>query len=110
MPPNEQTFKTPQQIIKILQEVIKPETIKEILESLKIITTAINQIMTATTETTNHSKKVRRSKKKKQSNNKIKILYANVRGLKSKLKNIKMILFDTELDVAAFAETNLKTQ
>ena len=42
--------------------------------------------MTATTETTNHSKKVRRSKKKKQSNNKIKILYANVRGLKSKLK------------------------
>ena len=59
---------------------------------------------------TNHSKKVRRSKKKKQSNNNIKILHANVRGLKSKLRDIKMILFDTEPDIAAFAQTNLKTQ
>ena len=37
-------------------------------------------------------------------------MYANVRGLKSKLKNIKMILFDTEPDVAAFVEINQKTQ
>ena len=59
---------------------------------------------------TNHSKKVRRSKKKKQSNNNIKILHANVRGLKSKLRDIKMILFDTEPDIAAFVETNLETQ
>ena len=53
--------------------------------------------------------KKRRSKKKKQSNN-IKILYANIRGLKSKIRDIKMILFDTEPDIAAFVETNLKTQ
>ena len=53
--------------------------------------------------------KKRRSKKKKQSNN-IKILYANVRGLKSKIRDIKMILFDAEPDIAAFVETNLKTQ
>ena len=59
---------------------------------------------------TNHSKKVRRSKKKKQSSNNIKILHANVRGLKSKLRDIKMILFDTEPDIAAFVETNLETQ
>ena len=58
----------------------------------------------------NHSKKVRRSKKKKLSNNKIKILYANDRGLKLKLRDIKMILFETEPDIAAFWETNLKTQ
>ena len=58
----------------------------------------------------NHSKKVRRSKNKKQSNNSIKILYANVRGLKSKLRDIKMILFDTEPDIVAFIETNLKTE
>ena len=53
--------------------------------------------------------KKRRSKKKKQSNN-IKILYANIRGLKSKIRDIKIILFDTEPDIAAFVETNLKTQ
>ena len=34
-----------------MQDVMKLGTIKEILESLKIITTTINQIMTATTET-----------------------------------------------------------
>ena len=34
----------------IMRDVVKPETIKEVLESLKIIATAINQIMTATTE------------------------------------------------------------
>ena len=33
-----------------MRDVVKPETIKEVLESLKIIATAINQIMTATTE------------------------------------------------------------
>ena len=53
--------------------------------------------------------KKRRSKKKKQSNN-IKILYANIRGLKSKIRDIKIILFDTEPDIAAFVEINLKTQ
>ena len=37
-------------------------------------------------------------------------MYANVSGLKSKLRDIKMILFDTEPDIAAFVETNLKTQ
>ena len=56
----------------------------------------------------NHSKKVRRSKRKKQSSNNIKILYANLTGLKSKLRDIKMILFDREPDIAAFVETNLK--
>ena len=58
---------------------------------------------------TNHSKKLRRSKKKNKSKN-IKILYANVRGFKSKLRDINMVLFDTEPDIAAFVETNLKTQ
>ena len=52
---------------------------------------------------------MRGSKKKKQSNNKIKILYANVRGLKSKLRDIKLILLDTEPDIATVVETNLKT-
>ena len=33
-----------------MRDVVKPETIKEVLESLKIIATAINQIMTATTQ------------------------------------------------------------
>ena len=35
---------------KIMQDIMKPETVKEILESLKTITTAINQIMTVTTK------------------------------------------------------------
>ena len=60
--------------------------------------------------TINHSQKVRRSKKKKQSNNNIKILYADIRGLKSKLRDIKMILFDIEPDIAVFVEANLKNQ
>ena len=37
-------------------------------------------------------------------------MYANVRGLKSKLRDIKMTLFNIEPDAAAFVETNLKTQ
>ena len=37
-------------------------------------------------------------------------MYANVGGLKSKLRDIKMILFDTKPDKAAFVETNLKIQ
>ena len=49
LPPNQQTSNTLQQITEIMREVMKPETIKEILESLKIITTTINQIITATT-------------------------------------------------------------
>ena len=50
LPPNQQTSNTIQQITKIMRDVMKPEIMKEILESLKI-TTTINQIMTATTET-----------------------------------------------------------
>ena len=50
-PSNQQTFNALQQITAIMRDVMKPETIKEILESLKIITTTINQIITATTET-----------------------------------------------------------
>ena len=37
-------------------------------------------------------------------------MYANVRGLKSKLRDTKKILFDIKPDVAAFVETNLKTK
>ena len=37
-------------------------------------------------------------------------MYANVGGLKSKLRDLKMILFDTEPDIAAFVETNLRAQ
>ena len=37
-------------------------------------------------------------------------MYANVTGLKSKLRDIKLILLDTEPDIAAFVETNLNTQ
>ena len=45
--------------------------------------------MTATTNIKHHSIKVRWSKnKKKKTENNIKILYANVRGLKSKLRDI----------------------
>ena len=51
LPPNQQNPNTLQQITKIMQDLMKPERIKEILESLKIITTTINQIMTATTKT-----------------------------------------------------------
>ena len=51
LPPNQKTPNTLQQITKIMQGIMKPETIKEILESLKTITTTINQIMTAITET-----------------------------------------------------------
>ena len=51
LPPNQKTPNTLQQITKIMQDIMKPETIKEILESLKTITTTINQIMTAITET-----------------------------------------------------------
>ena len=50
-PPNQQTSNTLQQIKDIMRDVMKPQTIIEILENLKIITTAINQIMTATVET-----------------------------------------------------------
>ena len=53
--PNQQTPNTLQQITKIIQDIMKPETINEILESFKIITTKItkiNQTMAAaTTET-----------------------------------------------------------
>ena len=51
LPPNQKTPNTLQQITKIMQDIMKPETIKEILESLKTITTTINQIMTAITGT-----------------------------------------------------------
>ena len=51
LPSNQQTSNALQQITEIMRNVMKPKTIKEILESLKIITTAINQIMTATTDT-----------------------------------------------------------
>ena len=51
LPPNQQTSNALQQITKIMRNVMKPKTIKKILESLKIITTAINQIITATTDT-----------------------------------------------------------
>ena len=51
----QQTPNTLQQITKIIQDIMKPETINEILESFKIITTKItkiNQTMAAaTTET-----------------------------------------------------------
>ena len=54
-PPNQQTHNTLQQITKIIQDIMKPETINEILESLKIITTKITKInqtiAAATTET-----------------------------------------------------------
>ena len=40
-----------QQITEIMLEVMKTERRKETLESSKIITTTINQIMTATAET-----------------------------------------------------------
>ena len=49
--PNQKTSNALKQVTEIMQDVMKPETIKEIMESLKIITTAINQIMTATAET-----------------------------------------------------------
>ena len=49
--PNQKTSNALKQITEIMRDVMKPETIKEIMESLKIITTAINQIMTATAET-----------------------------------------------------------
>ena len=51
LPSNQQTPNTLQQIIKIMQDIMKPETIKEILKSLKIITTTINQTIKATTGT-----------------------------------------------------------
>ena len=51
LPPNQKTSNTLQQITKIMRDVMKPKTIKEILECLKIIPTTVNQIMTATTET-----------------------------------------------------------
>ena len=51
LPPNQQTSNTLQQIKDIMRDVMKPRTIIEILENLKIITTTINQIMTATAET-----------------------------------------------------------
>ena len=51
LPSNQRTSNALQQITEIMRNVMKPKTIKEILESLKIITTAINQIMTATTDT-----------------------------------------------------------
>ena len=51
LPPNQQTSNTLQQITKIIQDVMKSETINKILESLNIITTIINKIMIVTTET-----------------------------------------------------------
>ena len=54
-------------------------------------------------------KKVRRSKKNKTIKQQHQDI-ANVRGLKSKLRDIKMILFNTEPDIAASVETNLETQ
>ena len=82
--PNQQTPNTLQLITKIMQDVIKPETIEGILKSLKIIRDNYNKSnYDSANRHTNHSRK---GHLKKQSYNKIKILYADVRGLKSKLR------------------------
>ena len=65
LPHNQQTSNAPQQITEILREVMKPETIKEILESLKIITTTIKSNYDSNNRNIIiHSKKVMRSKKR----------------------------------------------
>ena len=52
-------------------------------------------------------KRTRRSNKQKTSKI-LNIIYSNARGIKSKTKSIKKILFETRCDIFAITETNLK--
>ena len=44
----------------------------------------------------------------KTTKSKLKILYSNARGIKSKMKSLKEIVYSTECDLYAVIETNLK--
>ena len=45
---------------------------------------------------------------RKPTKNKLKILYSNARGIKSKMKSLKEIVYSTECDLYSVTEMNLK--
>ena len=45
---------------------------------------------------------------RKSTKNKLKILYSNARGIKSKMKSLKEIVYSTECDLYSVTEMNLK--
>ena len=54
-------------------------------------------------------KRARRSNKRKISKI-LNIIYSNVRGIKSKTKSIQEILFETQCDIFAITDINLKNK
>ena len=54
-------------------------------------------------------KRTRRSNKRKISKI-LNIIYSNARGIKSKTKSIKEMLFETQCDIFVITETNLKNK
>ena len=58
----------------------------------------------------NQKKKRTRRSNKRRTSKILNIIYSNARGIKSKTKSIKEILFETQCDIFAITETNLKKQ
>ena len=73
-------------------------------------TTIINQTFPSIRNNIKNQKKTKRTRRSinKTTKSKLKILYSNARGIKSKIKSLKEIVYSTECDLYAVTETNLK--
>ena len=84
-----------------LTQLLKQESIKEMLQNTMINT--LTQIRRK-----NQKKKQARRSNKQQTSKILNITYSNVRCIKSKTKIIKETLFETQCNIFAITETNLK--
>ena len=78
---------------------------------LKINNTTLNQTFPSTRNNTKNKKQTKRTRKpfnRKTTRSKLKILYNNATGTKSKMKSLKEVVYSTECDLYAVTETNLK--
>ena len=78
---------------------------------LKINNTTLNQTFPSTRNNTKNKKQTKRARKpfnRKTTRSKLKILYNNATGIKSKMKSLKEVVYSTECDLYAVTETNLK--
>ena len=81
------------------------------INKTKINNTTLNQTFSSirnNIENQKQTKRTRRSMNRKPTKNKLKILYSNARGIKSKMKSLKEIVYSTECDLYSVTEMNLK--
>ena len=77
----------------------------------KINNTTINQTFPSIRNNIKNHKQTKRTRRpinNKTTKSKLKILYSNVRGTKSKMKSLKEIVYSKECDLFTVTETNLK--